>query len=336
MKRLLFLLCALAVVGCGQQAKQSSKVSSVEQKAKAPECQVRDNECQVRDNERQAWDNERHPLYGDVKSIVTIVHTLNPDSGEQAQYIVDTVQQAWFNEVGDMDHRLLYDRIERASYDEQQRLVALSSFSLDEELKTVRYYIYDDAGELVEERGLDGQGELTHKWLYDYNASKQMLSSSFTSMDGRNSMRQIFNYAEGRLIEQQYYEFDKLSGYLLFKYDAKGKLIERTFFAGKDLPMNRILFRYDAAGNTIEELHQIYKSAEECVPMQRYCYEYDDRGNRIKKEDYYYDEQGVEHLNLLDKYSYDSHDNVILSEFFRATDLEQACSRFEVHITYRE
>lgn len=319
MKNYAILLLALVIFGCCEQTPKSA----TQQVGREPA------------PKRQAWDNERHPLYGDVESIVTILHTRHVNAEGVTEYLIDTIQRVWFNEAGDMAHRYIFDQHERASYDEQGKLSTLSVFSLDEQLRAIRYYIYNDDGLMVEERGLDGDGVQTHKWLYEYNASGQMLLSSLISKDERNNAKNVFNYADGRLIEQQHYNAGVLSGSVLFKYDSAGNISSRSFFAG-DRPMNRTCYSYDTAGNKVEELHELYTADEQSAPSQRNRYEYDAQGNRIRWEDYYYDEQGVEHLNLFYKHSYDSHNNVILTEHFRSSDTEQPHNRFEVHITYRK
>jgi hypothetical protein len=320
MKNYALLLFALLVVGCCNQPPQSAT-----SQAKLPPAP-----------ERGAWDNERHPLYGDIESIVTIVRTPQVGENSEVSYRIDTVQCAWFNEAGDMDHRYVVDQHERASYNEQGKISTLTIFSLDEQLRTIRYYVYDDAGLLVEERGLDSEGEQTHKWLYEYNSSEQMLSSTFLSQEERNNLKNVFNYADGLLIEQQHYAAGVFTGSVLFNYDSAGNVTQRTFFVEKDAPMSSITFNYDAAGNKVDEIHNLYLDQNEFKAQQRYHYVYDAQGKRIAMEDYYYDEQGVEHAGPRYKYSYDSQNNVILTEFYRQAESETPDNYFEVHITYRE
>ncbi len=319
MRSYIVFLLSLLVVGCSNQPPQSA--TSQEALPPAPK--------------RGAWDNERHPLYGDVESIVTCLRTPQAGPDGELTYHIDTVQQAWFNEAGDMDHRYLFDEHEHASYNEQGRLSALSVFSLDGQLRTIRYYVYNDAGLMVEERGLDGEGELMHKWLYEYNSSEQMLSSSYVPVDGRNNVKNVFNYADGRLIEEQYYSSGLFSGSVLFEYDSAGNVARRTFFAEKDTPINSVTFSYDSAGNKVEELISIYEADNVCRAQQRYHYTYDRQGKRVRMEEYYYDKQGVEQAGSRYEYSYDERNNVILTEFYRLPDADTPDNYFEVHITYR-
>ena len=318
MRLFLLAIVAFCVVGCGEQSALPSR------KAAAPE--------------RKAWDNERHPLYGDVESLTTVLHHYDVDYMGERVSLVDTIQQAFFNERGDLSRRLLAAREERATYDAEGRLLALTTYDVEGDELSRREFTYDDEGLLVQERTVAADGTATQSLRNVYNTERQLIRQDEIDAAGRVVGERHNTYVNSRLVESEGYYLGSFVGGVSYRYDAADHLSEQSFFMGDGTSGGRRTYVYDVAGNVVSE--SLFEGGA-TTPTMSYAYRYDASGNRIEWHHLYPDGEGVMQLHEFYRYSYDSHHNVILTESFFSFEpgnLPTAAtpdSRLEVHIRYR-
>lgn len=318
MRLLLLTIVVLCMVGCGEQTAVSCR------KASAPE--------------RQAWDNERHPLYGDVESITTVLHHYEVDyMGERAE-MVDTIQQAFFNERGDMCRRELAAREERVTYDGEGRVLCIATYDVDGVKLSSREFIYGEDGALLCEQTRDADDVVQISLRNVYNAEHQLVRQDEVDAAGRVVGERHNTYVGSRLIESEGYYLGSLAGSVAYRYDVDGNISEQSYFMGDGTSGGRRTYTYDAAGNVLTE--SLFEGSG-TTPTMSYLYRYDEQGNRTEWHHLYPNAEGVMQLHEYYRYSYDSHHNVILTESFfsfepgRMPSAAQPDSRLEVHIRYR-
>lgn len=152
----------------------------------------------------------------------------------------------------------------------------------------IKYY-YNDLGQCIEEHDYDREDRIGSKTFYEYDNTGNKIRENFSSERSK--------------------DFNKLSVYVIYKYNNKGFEIERSFYtatAKGRLEFKRV-FEYDNYGNIIKEYRYDQFGKLEYV----YKYYYDKYNNILKREVF---EDGEKSHTTKNKYKYDRVGNWIKKE----------------------
>lgn len=148
------------------------------------------------------------------------------------------------------------------------------------------HYSYDDQGNILEKSHIDSIGKvfLEYKLTYKYDSSKRIREE--TKYDWLDSVDCKYKYSYDSIGEKEegdlFIRNEGLFSKSIFKYDEKGRVIEKCYSSGKGIQTERWACKYDEAGNIIEDA---WYSSKNKIFM-KYNYKRDDKAN-ITEMDWY-------------------------------------------------
>lgn len=220
------------------------------------------------------------PVSGNVKSIIQtdyeittkfgnyfrtpsakVVHILN-ESGKEIETTELTPKDVVLDKTV-TKYDVYGNVIEQATYDSESILlwrtvitykgtqkVDSSEYGKNGVLKAKTIFIYDEFGNLIDETGYDGEGELIWKIKYQYKGAKLETVSEYYS-DGSLSREEKYTYNASGNIESivTYDVFSSTTEIIVFRYAANGQITEITTYGNEKQMIKRLMLKYDATGN---------------------------------------------------------------------------------------
>ena len=155
------------------------------------------------------------------------------------------------------------------------------------------------------------QSELTGKNKYIYNDAGNKINEFTYNADGTLDTRSVLNYNSDSLLEQEDgYNADGSPGFTnIYKYDSRGNLESISLYDGSAVMFLKTICRYDAARNETEEINyvqEVEKNKTRDVVLNKTVWQRDEKGN-ITKEQYL--EGGV--VLRATSFIYDTKGNII-------------------------
>jgi YD repeat-containing protein len=201
-------------------------------------------------------------------------------------------------EAGASDDTLV--RRELTTYDPQGNLTEYAGYQNPGTLERREVYTYEKDGRLKERLRYDSKNSLVNREAYSYDASGKRTESAGYNADGTSSGKTVYNYdARGNPLgekgEGTFFKAD-----VTYKYDEKGRLVEKTSRSMGGVPV-RHTYKYGDADNLLEE--EIDHSGS---GLARTTTRYDDRGNKVEV----FTTLGTRRTETY-AYEYDSHGNWI-------------------------
>ena len=144
--------------------------------------------------------------------------------------------------------------------------------------------IYDSNGNLIEERNVDGDGEMVEKKTMTYDKDGNMLTHKV----------EFLHRTEGKMITEDYFEF---------KYE-NGKLIEKVGFEGEK-EERKVTYKYKQDANS----KTVMRYGPDGQITEKWVDEWDDKGRLTKKVHSQYI-NGVERAKTID-FTYDEHGHIL-------------------------
>lgn len=228
---------------------------------------------------RQGWHRELPALNGDIER-VTVTQYFAGTSGEEMR---ETYK---FNLRGDVVEKVEYSgrtpwNTCRYTYDSEGRMAEKSWFKSDNSLDWSAYYTYHTDKGFIDEKCLNGNGEIRSISLRRYNTSWRVVDEA--NYDGEMVLQSTIFYQydnSGKLTEEAgYFATGVLEYKYLYDYDVKGRLAKMTECDLDNRPMRSITYCYDAEGRVSEEIVCDDNNLE-----SRWLYHYDTNGNVVKIE----------------------------------------------------
>jgi hypothetical protein len=257
MKKILILAALAVLSGCG------SNVASSE-----------DNNAH---KDRKGWYDAE--LYGDVESMTVKTYKMNMKFGEETLGELESSHLYVFNSNGDV----IKDQV---TY----------YYSSGDPWGYVRLNVYNDERNLKEATTYNYEGEVTGKYIYEYDESGNCLACTYYNDDGELETKHIWTYNdEGKYIDRKDYDAKgNLVKQYVPEYDDKGNNVCECMYGADGELINKQLRKYDDKDRCVElkEIDMdVVESCEFTTGMEvqvAYWYKwgYDDSGNIIEGEDF--------------------------------------------------
>lgn len=211
---------------------------------------------------------ERAKLHGAVHRV----------KSETAQYIRQ--DEEWVEGVRGQGQTDIYDRA--------GRLVEQVLYNPDGThfQRTVRSYSQD--GRPSQEIVYAPDGSLWHRMVWTYDERGAITAAARYEADGTILSKEIFSYngTISKPVESVSQDKDQtFFGRVVYRYDAAGRMAERSWVDDERKPVSRTVYAYDGRGNlaTVE----VYDRQDALA--SRWVYTYDDKRNRTEWRDYHPD-----------------------------------------------
>ncbi|MFD2512572.1 hypothetical protein ACFSRY_01725 [Pontibacter locisalis] len=183
--------------------------------------------------------------------------------------------------------------------------------------------LYDQEGNLLEERQYDSDGTLVNKWVYEYNDKGKETGRAYYFY-GDLVEKEVNKYDEaGNLTEQYAYDYnDSLKYKREIRYDEKGNVKEieadRDLFWGR-----RNIYTYNEEENTVAE-RTFY---EDSTFNFRTIYRFDKKNNLVGLETY--DSEGTLQDSTI--YTYDKMGNEVQARTYspQGKRINQTTNKYE-------
>lgn len=193
------------------------------------------------------------------------------------------------------------------TFDERGNLLERKVFEHEGNLSARFVYEYDERGNEIEYRNYYHTGALGGKIISAYNDNGDLLSRISYTGDNTLAGKNLYVVNDkGQKIEQTIYIGETLRYKILFKYDEKGRILERETFELNAVPNLRashspepgkVVFIYDDKNKTVEETRFDTNAAAEETSIAKY----DDKDNVIEIVQYKYGGSYKEIIDAKDK-----------------------------------
>ena len=122
------------------------------------------------------------------------------------------------------------------------------------------FSLYDEMGneisrkDFIKNSSMNDTMVMSGRWSYKYNIDGNKTEETIYNLDGSISWRYIYTYGKDAcLTEKETYGGEVYRGKTIFKYDANGNNIEKTYFNASSVLDGTCVFKYDERNNLIEK-----------------------------------------------------------------------------------
>lgn len=233
-------------------------------------------------------DLEKRGFKGKVKSIKSTTYKAIEKFGKiQKGEEVDKLLSI-FNEKGNFTERIYskngkIDSKQTYIYNDKGNIIEQKEYDSDGNLKLQTTYNYDDNGNKIEENTFGGYQ--TQKTTYKYDDKRREVESlitlSFQGINGSAELRITKEYDQkGNIIEEKNYNnHNKLSSKGIYTYDERGNKIKEIFInLDSKKPEEKNIYIYDKNNNKIEVQKYISENLSEKTTIK-----YDEKGNILEE-----------------------------------------------------
>lgn len=240
-------------------------------------------------NIKNDWDDLK--LNGRVKSITTFTYNARgifEDAQKEGELV--SKRTILFNEGGNMVEAsdelfgvLSYQSTCKYN-DQNQKIEQLRIyFSGGSNLVYKDVYRYDKYGNLVEEKSLRSNNEISKVELYEYDKRNNLIQKKELGNTNNIKRKETFKYDQKNILIEsyEYGEDEKLSRRREYRYDKNGNLTDHLWFNPDGELMGRISIEYDLSGNEIKWA-QMQKDGS-YLKKYKNRYNNDNKGNWIEK-----------------------------------------------------
>jgi len=241
---------------------------------------------------------------GRVESVSAYVVEFDEDGKKRGKRRINSIER--FDRRGCLkeytaytdDGSILYS--DANSHDAQGLLISTSTkHSPFTYLSDVKFYKYDERGNLIEENGYNNKDELVNKNVYRYddrNRRIEWLSTSFHPKENSKPHKTTYFYHESGQVKEERFYSDEGAGFRpndnilggayrkMYLYDEHGKRISTLRFKSDGEFAGMEITRYDHRGNEIEEIE--YDANRNLKDKKVYKYKYDRVGNYVEQTTY--------------------------------------------------
>ncbi len=146
-------------------------------------------------------------------------------------------------------------KISRVSYDPNGFMTETVFFTKGGKVDQQYKYQYDQNGMRVSTVRYNGDGMADKTYKYEYNKFGNKIKASRYSMAGKLEKYYLYRYdANGNLIEELWYDADgKLEYTIDYTYNGGNKKTKAVSFNANGEQVGKSVYKYDAKGNIIEE-----------------------------------------------------------------------------------
>ncbi len=211
---------------------------------------------------------ERARLYGAVHSV----------RSETAQYVRHN--EEWVEGVRGQEQLDTYDRA--------GRLIEQVLYNPDGTHFQRKVRAYSQAGQPSQEIVYAPDGSLWHRLVWSYDERGAMTAAARYEADGTLLSKELFSYNRTTLRPVESVNQDKdetFFGRVVYRYDAAGRMVERSWVDDERKPVSRNVYVYDERDNLITV--EVYDRQDALA--SRWVYTYDDKRNRTEWLDYHPD-----------------------------------------------
>lgn len=233
-------------------------------------------------------DLEKRGFKGKVKSIKSTTYKAIEKFGKiQKGEEVDKLLSI-FSEKGNFTERIYskngkIDSKQTYIYNDKGNIIEQKEYDSDGNLKLQTTYNYDDNGNKIEENTFGGYQ--TQKTTYKYDDKRREVESlitlSFQGINGSAELRITKEYDQkGNIIEEKNYNnHNKLSSKGIYTYDERGNKIKEIFInLDSKKPEEKNIYIYDKNNNKIEVQKYISENLSEKTTIK-----YDEKGNILEE-----------------------------------------------------
>lgn len=182
------------------------------------------------------------------------------------------------------------------TFDERGNLLERKVFEHEGDLSARFVYKYDERGNEIEYRNYHHTGAFGGKTVSAYNDNGDLISQISYKNDNTINWKNLYAVDErGQKIEQTIYNGEILKYKILFRYDERGRILQRETLEFNILPNvlppshspmpGKVVFIYDDKNKTVEEIKFDMNGAAEEASISKY----DDKNNLIENIRYKYD-----------------------------------------------
>jgi hypothetical protein len=275
-------------------------------------------------------DKDRDELVGPVKSVEAYLIGFQKKDNE----IVEARRRWYtttYNTDGNISEKFLYDQsgaiLEKLvhTYDANGRSTGYEEYAalLDKTLTIPRHHVYklNEEGRKVEYIVFASDGRIDTRFVYKYDAKGNLIEQQWYAHTGQLGGRLVYTFDEkGNETSQTSYHADGSVSWKSFsKYDVNGNKTEWNHYNGTSLKY-KILYRYDGKGRVLEKETAEFNrppnflSSSHSPEAGKVVYTYDD--DKRTKEVTTYNVDGTVKEKVA--YSYDERKNEVGRTAFNA------------------
>ena len=162
----------------------------------------------------------------------------------------------------------------------------IECISDEKENNSRQTFIYNDKGNIIEQKEYDSEGSLKSQTTYNYDDKgrevESLITLSFQGINGSAELRITKEYDQkGNIIEEKNYNnHNKLSSKGIYTYDERGNKIKEIFInLDSKKPEEKNIYIYDKNNNKIEVQEYISENLSEKTIIK-----YDEKGNILEKD----------------------------------------------------
>jgi hypothetical protein len=163
----------------------------------------------------------------------------------------------------------------------------------------VKFYRYDERGNLIEVKGYNDKDELVYKSDYKYddgNRRIEWLSSSFHRGENSKPNKTTYSHFKSGQVKDERFYLDRGEGFQpndnipggahrqMYFYDEHGKRISTLRFKSNGAFEGMNITKYDHRGNELEDVE--YDAEGDLKDKKVYKYKYDSAGNWVEQTTY--------------------------------------------------
>lgn len=235
------------------------------------------------------------------KAITTVSGAIIKDTNK-TEYVANKDKYIIFNESGYRIEEMRFTKngdvayTFKFTYDENQKIKEGSLLHDNPEYVSGYSYIYNEKGELKQEKITDYLGNLMYKSIYIYDDKGNI--AEYQRYD--YTVEAYYDYDE---YYDDYYEVDYIYDKYIYTYDPSGNVISESYYGEETSSNYKYLYTYNDKGKMIE--HAYYNQDSTLIEIAKYTY--DTKGNVIE-EKYYTNGTTLDKI-MTCTYEYDSKNN---------------------------
>lgn len=224
----------------------------------------------------------------------------------------------YYNENGNLKSEITYQMLQgRKFYDSilyfylpNQKLKEVKGFyynltTYDDTLYSLLDFIYDKNGNLVENNLIGFTREQNKHVVYERNKEGRITKYTWFDENNKPAESGIISYDDkGRETGRQEFDSKSMSCKIICKFDRSGKCVERRCYDGQATQTLLVEFKYDGKGRLIDKYEELPDRPLGTVTK----YKYDNSGNLAEKA------QTLANGKKLFKYIYHNDDKGNLSQ----------------------